>query len=145
VIGQIHADDEPIRLYFKKFHSNDRGYLFLAHEIKNDDNIWKMVVGPAHTNVDNKLTYTTTPEQCIQLGEMFSSEIYQQGSIIDVIIRRGNFFDPIIGHQFVDMLKENSSYDVVEKWNYFKAGVYSQNNTGENGIGSDFDQTTFTI
>ncbi len=148
VIGQIHADDdEPIRLYYKKFPNNDRGYLFFAHEIKNGDDIWKMVVGPTHTNEDNKPTYTANPEQGIQLGEIFSYEINQEGSIIDVIIRRGDLNGPIIGHQFVDMLKENSGYDVVEEWNYFKAGVYSQNNTGEsgdeNGIGSDFDQATF--
>jgi poly(beta-D-mannuronate) lyase len=148
VIGQIHADDdEPIRLYYKKFPNNDRGYLFFAHEIKNGDDIWKMVVGPAHTNEDNKPTYTANPEQGIQLGEIFSYEINQQGSMIDVVIRRGDLNGPIIGHQFVDMLKENSGYDVVEEWNYFKAGVYSQNNTGEsgdgNGVGSDFDQATF--
>jgi hypothetical protein len=56
-----------------------------------------MLVGCAHTNVDNIPTYTTTPEQGIQLSDIFSSEIYQQGSMIDVIICRGDFFDPITG------------------------------------------------
>ena len=114
MIGQIHTYDEPIRLNLKKFPNNDRGYQFFAHEIKNGDDICKMLVGSAHTNVDNKPTYTTTPEQGIQLSEIFSFDIYQQGSMIDVIICRGDLFDPIIGHQFVDMLKENISYDVLE-------------------------------
>ena len=106
-----------------------------------------MVVGPRHTNEDNQPIYTANPEQGIELGEVFSYEIDQQGARIDVIIRRGDLNGPIIGHQYVDMLAENSGYDVVEEWNYFKAGAYSQNNTGNsgdaNGLGSDFDQVTF--
>ena len=148
VIGQIHADDdEPIRLYFKKFPNNDRGYLYFAHEIKNGDDIYRMVLGPAHDNEDNQPKYTNNPEQGIKLDEIFSYEINQQGARIDVLIRRGDINGPIIGHQFVDMQAQNSGYDVVEEWNYFKAGAYSQNNTGEsgdsNGVGSDFDLITF--
>ena len=148
VIGQIHADDdEPLRLYFKKFPNNERGYLYFAHEIKNGDDIWKMVLGPRHSNEDNQPIYLDNPEQGIALGEIFSYEIDQQGARIDVIIRRGDLNGPIIAHQYVDMIEENSGYNVVEEWNYFKAGAYSQNNTGEqgdaNGVGSDFDQVTF--
>lgn len=148
IVGQIHADDdEPIRLYFKKFPNNDRAYIYFAHEIKNGDDIWKMVVGPTHTNTDNQPIYTGNPEQGIELGEIFSYEINQQGPRIDVIIRRGDLSGPIIGHQYVDMNDENSGYDVAQEWNYFKAGAYSQNNTGNsgdaNGVGSDFDKVTF--
>ena len=46
----------------------------------------------------------------------------------------------IIGYTYVDMREQNSGYDVPEEWMYFKAGVYSQNNTGD---GADFDQATF--
>ncbi len=150
IVGQIHADDdEPIRLYFKKFPNNDRGYLYLAHEIKGGDDIWKVIVGPQNTNEDNQPIYESNPEQGLQLGEIFSYEINQQGPRIDVLIRRGDLSGPIIGHQFVDMNEENSGYDVVEEWNYFKAGAYSQNNTGEsgdtNGVGSDFDLLTFYL
>lgn len=148
IVGQIHADDdEPIRLYYKKFPNNDRGYLYFAHEIKNGDDIWKMVVGPRYTNEDNQPIFTANPEQGIALGELFSYEINQQGQRIDVVIRRGDLSGPIIGHQYVDMIKENSGYDVPEEWNYFKAGAYSQNNTGNSGnasgVGSDFDSVTF--
>jgi poly(beta-D-mannuronate) lyase len=148
VIGQIHAaSDEPIRLYYKKFPNNERGYLYFAHEIRNSDDIYRMVLGPRHTNEDNQPVYTGNPEQGIALGEVFSYEIDQQGARIDVIIRRGGLDGPIIGHQYVDMLAENSGYNVVQEWNYFKAGAYSQNNTGDkgdaNGNGSDFDLVTF--
>lgn len=148
VIGQIHADDdEPIRLYFKKYPNNDRGYLYFAHEIKNGDDIWKMVLGPRYTNEDNQPIITSNPEQGIQLGEIFSYTIDQHGQRIDVIVRRGDINGPIIGHQYIDMIAENSGYNVPEEWNYFKAGAYSQNNTGEsgdaNGVGSGFDLVTF--
>jgi len=148
VIGQIHADDdEPIRLYFKKFPNNDRGYVYFAHEIRGGDDIYRMVLGPRHSNEDNQPIYSSNPEQGIALGEVFSYEIDQQGARIDVIIRRGDSSGPIIGHHFVDMQIENSAYNVVEEWNYFKAGAYSQNNTGEsgdaNGVGSDYDLVIF--
>lgn len=151
IIGQIHAeDDEPIRLYYKKFPDNDRGYIYFAHELRGGDDLWFMVVGDEHpeSDRDNQPIFTANPEQGIALGEIFSYEIDQTGSRIDVIIRRGDLNGPIIGHQYVDMVERGSNYDVVEEWNYFKAGAYSQNNTGEddaenNGANSDFDQVTF--
>lgn len=148
VIGQIHADDdEPIRLYYKKYPNNDRGYIYFGHEIRTSDDIWRMVIGPSHNNEDNQPLYTINPEQGIALGEIFSYEIIQQGPRIDVIIRRGDLSGPIIGHQFVDMNEENSGYDIAQEWMYFKAGAYSQNNTGEsgdaNGVGTDYERITF--
>jgi poly(beta-D-mannuronate) lyase len=36
IIGQIHAEsDEPARLYYRKFPENERGFIYLAHEIRN--------------------------------------------------------------------------------------------------------------
>jgi hypothetical protein len=148
VIGQIHADDdEPIRLYYKKYPNNERGYIYFGHEIRTSDDIWLVVVGPNHDNEDNQPLYTANPEQGIALGEIFSYEIIQKGPRIDVIIRRGDLSGPIIGHQFVDMNEENSGYDIPQEWMYFKAGAYSQNNTGEsgdaNGEGTDYEKITF--
>ena len=57
-----------------------------------------------------------------------------------MLLRRGDADGEIIGHSFVDMAVENSGYDTVDEWNYFKAGTYTQNNTG---TATDFDQTTF--
>lgn len=150
IIGQIHAsDDEPIRLYFKKFANNERGYIYFASEIRASDannnestDNWFMVVGNDNANRDqeDQPIFTENPEQGIALGEIFSYEIDQTGSRIDVIVRRGDLNGPIIGHNFVDMAELNSGYDVVEEWNYFKAGTYVQNNTGDD---DDFYQTTF--
>ena len=149
IIGQIHAsNDEPLRLYYKKFPDNDRGYLYFAHELNVDrDDLWYVVVGPENDNVDDEPIFTGNPETGIELGEIFSYEINQQGPRIDVTIRRGDQNGPIIGHNFVNMIDDNSGYDLADEWNYFRAGAYTQNDSGEsgdeNGVGSDFDEITF--
>ena len=141
IIGQIPAQgDEPARLYYRKFPGNERGFIYLAHEIRNSDDIYFPVVGPVNSNLDNAPADDTDPEIGIALIEIFSYEIKQQGARIDVIVRRGDSTEPVIGHNFVDMQEQNSGYDVPEEWMYFKAGAYSQNNTGN---GTDFDQITF--
>ena len=141
IIGQIHAEsDEPIRLYYRKFPNNDRGYIYFAHEIRGGDDIYFVVVGPEDNDRDNQPDDRTDPLNGIALNEIFSYEITNAGSRIDVIIRRGDKHGEIIGHNFVDMAVENSGYDRVDEWNYFKAGTYTQNNTGSP---DDFDMTTF--
>ena len=63
-----------------------------------------------------------------------------------MIIRRGDSDGEIIGEPLViDMLTANvggtsSGYELVDEWMYFKAGAYSQNNTG---WANDFDQVRF--
>ncbi len=141
VFGQIHASsDEPIRLYYRKFPGNTRGYVYFAHEIRDGDDIYFVVVGPQNDDRDSQPDDQTDPVNGIALNEVFSYEITNAGARIDVIIRRGDQDGEIIGHNFVDMAAENSGYDRVDEWNYFKAGVYTQNNTGD---GADFDQATF--
>ncbi|MEL7188505.1 MAG: polysaccharide lyase family 7 protein [Pseudomonadota bacterium] len=141
VIGQIHASsDEPIRLYYRKYPENERGYIYFAHEIRGGDDIYFMVVGPEFSDRDSQPEVRDDPLNGIALDEVFSYEISNVGSRIDVIIRRGDRDGEIIGHNFVDMVAESSGYDVIDEWNYFKAGTYTQNNTGD---ATDFDQTTF--
>jgi len=141
VFGQIHASsDEPIRLYYKKFPSNTRGYIYFAHEIRGADDIYFMVVGPEITDRDRSPIDQADPFNGIALDEVFSYEITNEGARIDVIIHRGDQDGEIIGHNFVDMTAENSGYDTTDEWNYFKAGVYTQNNTGD---AADFDMATF--
>jgi len=141
IIGQIHAQgDEPARLYYRKFPENERGFIYLAHEIRNSDDIYFPVVGPVNSNLDNAPADDANPDNGIALNEIFSYEITQQDARIDVIVRRGDSSGPIIGHNFVDMRQQNSGYDVPDEWMYFKAGAYTQNNTGN---GTDFDQVTF--
>lgn len=141
IIGQIHAqDDEPARLYYRKYPENERGFVYLAHEIRNSDDIYFPVVGPVNSDPDNAPSDNTNPANGIALDEIFSYEITQRDARIDVIVRRGDSSGPIIGHNFVDMRQQNSGYDVPDEWMYFKAGAYTQNNTGDE---SDFDQVTF--
>ncbi len=141
IIGQIHAQsDEPARLYYRKFPENERGFIYLAHEIRNSDDIYFPVVGPVNSNLDNAPADDANPENGIALDEIFSYEITQQHARIDVILRRGDSAGPIIGHNYVDMQQQNSGYDVPDEWMYFKAGAYTQNNTGNE---ADFDQVTF--
>ena len=141
VIGQIHAEgDEPARLYYRKYPENERGFIYLAHEIRNSDDIYFPVLGPVNSNLDNAPSDDANPANGIALDEIFSYEITQQDARIDVIVRRGDSEGPIIGHNYVDMRQQNSGYDVPNEWMYFKAGAYSQNNTGNE---ADFDQITF--
>lgn len=141
VFGQIHASsDEPIRLYYRKFPSNQRGYIYFAHEIRDGDDIYFDVVGSNNNDRNRQPEDQSDPFNGIALGEVFSYEITNAGSRIDVLIRRGDENGEIIGHNFVDMAAENSGYDRVDEWNYFKAGVYTQNNTGNP---ADFDMATF--
>jgi len=141
IIGQIHAEgDEPVRLYYRKYPENERGFIYFAHEIRNSDDIYFPVVGPVNSNLDNAPDDDANPENGFALDEIFSYEITQQDARIDVIVRRGDSTGPIIGHNFVDMLEQNSGYNVPDEWMYFKAGAYMQNSTGD---GTDFDQVTF--
>lgn len=141
VIGQIHAEsDEPVRLYYRKFPENDRGFIYFAHEIRNSDDIYFPVLGPASSDLDSAPSDDANPENGIALDEIFSYEIRQRDARIDVIVRRGDSTGPIVGHNYVDMEQQNSGYDVPDEWMYFKAGVYNLNNTGD---GDDFSQATF--
>lgn len=141
IIGQIHAEsDEPIRLYYRKYPEHERGFVYFAHEIRNSDDIYFTVLGPVNENIDTSPSVDESPINGIALNEIFSYEINQQGSRIDVVLRRGDFTGPIIGHAYVDMEERNSGYDIPEEWMYFKAGAYSQNNSGDD---TDYDEVTF--
>ena len=106
----------------------------------DSDDIYFPVLGPVNANIDNAPNDDSEPENGIALNEIFSYEIRQQDARIDVVLRRGDSTGPIIGHNYVDMRERNSGYDVVQEWMYFKAGAYTQNNSGD---GADFDQVTF--
>jgi poly(beta-D-mannuronate) lyase len=141
MIGQIHAEnDEPIRLYYRKYPENERGFIYFAHEIRNSDDIYFPVLGPVNSSLGSAPRDDANPENGIALDEIFSYEIRQHDARIDVVLRRGDSTGPIIGHNYVDMREQNSGYDVPEEWMYFKAGAYMGNSSGD---GTDFDQVTF--
>lgn len=138
IIGQIHAeDDEPLRLYYRKLPGNTKGSIYAAHEIRGGDDINFDIIGSRASNAADPV------EDGIELGELFSYEINNVGAIIEVVIRRGDLNGEIIGQLNIDMdnlVDGGTGYDVVDEWMYFKAGAYSQNNTGN---GNDFDQVRF--
>lgn len=141
IIGQIHASsDEPLRLYYRKRPEHSKGYIYLAHEINGADDLIFMVYGPEYSNTDNQPNFTTEPTVGIELDELFSYQIIQIDARIDVLIRNGDINSPIIGHQSIDMRELNSGYDLEDEWMYFKAGVYSGNNTGAD---EEFNQASF--
>ena len=134
IIGQIHADnDEPARLYYRKLPDADFGCIYLEHEIRDGDDVTFNLIGDEDCEGNG-------PEEGIQLDELFSYEIVNIQEDIIVRIRRGDSDGPIIAQALVDMESEASGYDRSDEWMYFKAGAYTQNNTGE---AEDSDIVTF--
>lgn len=132
IIGQIHAeDDEPARLYYRKNPSDQFGCIYVAHEIRGGDDIDFDIVGDEDCN---------NPDVGIALDELFSYEINNEGELITITVRRGDQDGEVIGETIIDMISENSGYDLANEWMYFKAGSYSQNNTGD---ADDGDIVTF--
>jgi poly(beta-D-mannuronate) lyase len=141
IIGQIHAeDDEPLRLYYRKHPNSVFGYIYFAHELRGGDDTYRMVYGPEFTDFDSQPNFTAPLSSGLALDEVFSYDIIQAGARVDVFVRLGGLEGPYVGHGYVDMNALNSRYDVADEWMYFKAGAYSQNNTGD---ANEFDQVTF--
>ncbi|WP_394176454.1 polysaccharide lyase family 7 protein [Thalassotalea litorea] len=129
IIGQIHAkDDEPVRLYYRKLPNNTHGAIYIAHEPLDGDDQWYDMIGSRASNAKND-------EDGVLLDEVFSYRIEANGDLLTVTIIRPGKEDVV---QEVDMSK--SGYNKSSQYMYFKAGVYNQNNTGED---NDFVQATF--
>jgi len=138
IIGQIHAeDDEPLRLYYRKLPGNTKGGIYAVHEIRGGDDINFDIIGSRSNSAPDPVA------DGISLGELFSYEVTNIGAEIEIIIRRGDNDGPIIGSLIINMdtlIPGGTGYDIAEEWMYFKAGAYSQNNTGWR---NDFDQVRF--
>ncbi len=129
IIGQIHANnDEPIRVYYRKLPGNNKGSIYLAHEIEGGDDIYYELIG-------NRSQSATNPENGIALNERFGYQIKVVANLLTLTITRAGKADVT---QVVDMT--NSGYDQGGQYMYFKAGAYNQNNTGN---AKDYVQTTF--
>ena len=135
IIGQIHADnDEPLRLYYRKLPNNELGSVYFTHEIRNGDDLDDVnLVGSSSSNASN-------PSDGIALGQMFSYEIINDDAVIEVILRDGDRDGRVIGRGSFNMDQEDSGYDRDDEWMYFKAGAYTQNNSGDS---DDFDEVAF--
>ena len=129
IIGQIHAaDDEPIRLYYRKLPNNEKGSVYFAHEINGGDDVWINLIGTRSHTLDD-------PEDGIALDEKFSYKITVDYDMLTVtLIREGK---PNITKTY-DMSK--SAYAKSNEYMFFKAGVYNQNNSGDP---TDYVQATF--
>jgi len=129
IIGQIHArDDEPARLYYRKLPGHARGSVYLAHEPSGRDDLYVELIGSRSDSAPD-------PPDGIALGEEFSYEIRVRGDDLDVAVKRPGRPDVAANVDIGD-----SGYDSPGEFMYFKAGVYNQNNTGDD---DDFVQATF--
>lgn len=129
IIGQIHAnDDEPVRLYYRKLPNNSKGSIYIAHEPNGGSDQWYDMIGSRSSSASN-------PSDGISLDEVFSYRIDVTGSTLTVTIIRDGKADVV---QTVNM--SNSGYTSGGQYMYFKAGVYNQNNTGND---NDYVQATF--
>ena len=129
IIGQIHAtENEPCRLYYRKLPGNSNGSIYFVHEEEGGDETTVNLIGGESSSLSN-------PSDGIALDEVFSYIIDAEGDDLTVtLIREGK---PDIVRDF-DM--SNSGYDQSDQYMYFKAGAYTQNNTGDP---DDFDEVTF--
>ena len=131
IIGQIHAnDDEPVRIYYRKLKDNALGSIYFAHEPTdgNGSEQWHEMIGSRSSSSSN-------PSDGIALNEKFSYTIKVVGDSLTVtIIREGK--DDVVKN--VNMV--NSGFNVGGQYMYFKAGVYNQNNSGDD---DDYVQATF--
>ena len=130
VIGQIHANsDEPIRVYYRKLPNNEKGTVYFAHEPRTGSEIYiDDMIGSRSSSASN-------PTDGIALNERFTYVIDVVGNMLTFTLSRAGKADII---RQVDM--SNSRFDETGQYMYFKAGVYVQNNTGNE---DDFTQATF--
>ena len=161
VVGQIHSgeghENEPFKLYYKKFPGHDKGSVFWNYEINTagEDNagrwdfstaIWghdMAVVGTA------KDEYPAEPEDGIKLGEEFSYEVNVYKGIMYLTFKSQNhetktFTKNLIASEYVNktdlpeqvkILFGPLGQDGTERvtaykgeLNYFKQGAYNQTN-----------------
>ena len=127
IVGQIHAnDDEPCKLYYRKFPHHERGSVYVAYEPRDSDDVMYPMIG---SNVPDYYTQDgaiVEPENGIKLGEKWGYQIKVVGNELTVTVRRDGHDDLV---QVIDM--SDGGYDKGGQYMYFKAGVYNQNKTGE--------------
>ncbi len=161
VIGQIHSDEghenEPLKIYYKKFPGHTNGSVFWNYEINTEgDNIGRFdystaVWGYNFADVGSSPTkYPKEPEDGIALGEEFSYEVNVYKGIMYLAFRSKNhktvtFTKSLIQSEFAT--KADIPEQVIRVYanrekgggverenayagelNYFKQGAYNQAN-----------------
>ena len=161
VIGQIHSDEghenEPLKIYYKKFPGHKKGSVFWNYEINTEgDNIGRFDYSTAVWGYDfsvvgsNPTDYPKEPEDGIELGEEFSYEINVYNGVMYLTFTSKNhktvqFTKSLIKSEFAtkaaipeQVLKVYANREKgggVEReiayageLNYFKQGCYNQAN-----------------
>lgn len=161
VVGQIHSDEghenEPLKIYYKKFPNHKKGSIFWNYEINTKgDNIGRFDYSKAVWGNDfsvvgkNPTDYPQEPENGIELGEEFSYEVNVYKGIMYLTFKSEGhetvkFTKSLIKSEFstrADVPKQvKNRYKNSEKGggfereiayagelNYFKAGAYNQAN-----------------
>mgnify|MGYP003675569383 CR=1 FL=1 len=160
VIGQIHSDEghenEPLKIYYKKFPGHKKGGVFWNYEINTKgDNAGRWDFSTKVWGYDfaylgeNATTYPAEPEDGIELGEEFSYEVNIYKGIMYLTFTSKNhetikFTKSLIKSDFAtkkdipqQVIKRYASKKVpgVEQENayknencYFKQGAYNQAN-----------------
>ncbi|GAA4113521.1 hypothetical protein GCM10022393_12580 [Aquimarina addita] len=138
IVGQIHASsNEPNRLYYHKLPEHDKGAIYVVHEDFSGDETYYNIIGNYIEDESDSGSLNdeiTEPSDGIELNERFSYKIEVVGNDQWVTISRDGKDDVV---KYINM--DGSDYE--NDWMYFKAGVYSQNNTTD--IDNDYDQATF--
>lgn len=125
IVGQIHAsDDEPLRLYYHKLPGNELGSVYFASEVPGLGDDKYDMIGSREADAN--------PIDGIALGEVWSYRVEAVGDDLTITIMREGKPD------VARTVKTAAAY--ANDWMYFKAGVYNQNNTGDE---SDYVQATF--
>ena len=113
IIGQIHAkDDEPLRLYYRKLPSNNRGVIYAEHELSGGADIRSDIVGDSANDAPN-------PADGFLLDERFTYEIIADGNLLTVNIY--NASGSLVGFTDIDMT--SSGYDVLDDFFYFRLAL----------------------
>lgn len=126
IVGQIHAnDDEPAKLYYRKFPHHTLGSVFVTHEPRDADDVSYPLIGHNLPDYYHQDAEIREPDDGIAVGERWGYQIKVVGNTLTVTIRRDGKDDVV---QDIDM--SDSGYDTGGQYMYFKAGVYNQNKTG---------------
>lgn len=160
VIGQIHSDEghenEPLKIYYKKFPGHKKGSIFWNYEINTKgDNSGRWDYSTAVWGNDwsvvgkDSITNPNEPLNGIELGEEFSYEVNVYNGIMHLTFSSPNhktltFTKNLIKTDFlttinipnqVNIIYAHKNRGGIEKQNayaqelvYFKAGAYNQAN-----------------
>ena len=160
VIGQIHSDEghenEPLKIFYKKFPGHTKGSVFWNYEINTEGNnsgrwdfstaVWGYDFSEVGTSPD---TYPKEPEDGIALGEEFSYEVNVYNGIMYLtfiseghetikfaknLVQSDFSTKAQIPQQIIDVYASRRTVGVerenayASEINYFKQGAYNQAN-----------------